>query len=39
MFGRFTQHYTWQQIHDFLSVFGGAAESQGSLQRRVDDAR
>jgi putative SOS response-associated peptidase YedK len=22
MCGRFTQHYTWQQIHAFLSVFG-----------------
>jgi putative SOS response-associated peptidase YedK len=22
MCGRFTQHYTWQQIHTFLSVFG-----------------
>lgn len=22
MCGRFTQHYTWQQIHEFLSVFG-----------------
>lgn len=22
MCGRFTQHYTWEQIHEFLSVFG-----------------
>jgi putative SOS response-associated peptidase YedK len=22
MCGRFTQHYTWQQIHAFLSVLG-----------------
>jgi putative SOS response-associated peptidase YedK len=20
--GRFTQNYTWQQIHEFLNVFG-----------------
>ena len=22
MCGRFTQHYTWEEVHDFLSVFG-----------------
>ena len=22
MCGRLTQHYTWQQIHEFLSVIG-----------------
>lgn len=22
MCGRFTQHYTWEQVHAFLSVFG-----------------
>jgi putative SOS response-associated peptidase YedK len=22
MCGRFTQHYTWQEVNDFLSVFG-----------------
>ncbi len=22
MCGRFTQHYTWKEVHDFLSVFG-----------------
>src|SRR5579859_6050971 len=22
MCGRFTQHYTWREVHDFLSVFG-----------------
>ena len=22
MCGRFTQHYTWQEVHAFLSVFG-----------------
>jgi putative SOS response-associated peptidase YedK len=22
MCGRFTQHYTWQEVHEFLSVFG-----------------
>jgi hypothetical protein len=24
MCGRFTQNYTWQQVHEFLSVFGAA---------------
>jgi putative SOS response-associated peptidase YedK len=28
MCGRFTQHYTWQQIHTFLSVFGPARNLQ-----------
>jgi hypothetical protein len=28
MCGRFTQHYTWQQIHEFLSVFGPAQNLQ-----------
>jgi putative SOS response-associated peptidase YedK len=22
MCGRFTQNYTWEQVHDFLSMFG-----------------
>lgn len=22
MCGRFTQHYSWQEVHDFLAVFG-----------------
>jgi hypothetical protein len=22
MCGRYTQNYTWQQVHEFLSVFG-----------------
>jgi hypothetical protein len=26
--GRFTQHYTWQQIHAFLSVFGSPQNLQ-----------
>jgi hypothetical protein len=26
--GRFTQHYTWQEIHTFLSVFGPARNLQ-----------
>lgn len=28
MCGRFTQHYTWQQVHAFLSVFGPARNLQ-----------
>ena len=28
MCGRFTQHYTWQEIHTFLSVFGPARNLQ-----------
>jgi hypothetical protein len=24
MCGRFTQNYTWEEVHDFLSVFGPA---------------
>jgi hypothetical protein len=24
MCGRFTQNYTWQEVHEFLSVFGAA---------------
>lgn len=27
MCGRFTRHYTWQQIHEFLSVFGGERDA------------
>jgi putative SOS response-associated peptidase YedK len=26
--GRFTQHYTWQEVHEFLSVFGAARNLQ-----------
>ena len=28
MCGRFTQHYTWQEVHAFLSVFGPARNLQ-----------
>ena len=28
MCGRFTQHYTWQQIHEFLSVIGAPQNLQ-----------
>ncbi len=28
MCGRFTQHYTWQQIHAFLSVIGAPQNLQ-----------
>jgi putative SOS response-associated peptidase YedK len=28
MCGRFTQHYTWAQVHDFLSVFGAPLNLQ-----------
>ena len=24
MYGRFKQHYTWTEVHAFLSVFGAA---------------
>ena len=32
MCGRFTQHYTWQEIHTFLSVFGPGTQSAAALQ-------
>lgn len=28
MCGRFTQHYTWQQIHEFLNVIGAPQNLQ-----------
>ena len=28
MCGRFTQHYTWTEVHAFLSVFGAARNLQ-----------
>ncbi len=28
MYGRFTQHYTWAQIHEFLSVIGAPQNLQ-----------
>ncbi len=28
MCGRFTQHYTWQEVHAILSVFGPARNLQ-----------
>lgn len=28
MCGRFTQHYTWQEVHAFLSVFGAPRNLQ-----------
>lgn len=34
MCGRFTQHYSWQQIHEFLSVIGAPQ----NLQARYDIA-
>ncbi len=32
MCGRFTQHYSWQQVHEFLSVIGALQ----NLQPRAD---
>jgi putative SOS response-associated peptidase YedK len=35
MCGRFTQHYTWAEVHAFLSVFG----TPRNLQPRYNIAR
>jgi hypothetical protein len=33
MCGRFTQNYTWQQVHEFLSVFGAPRKVASAIQR------
>src|ERR1700760_2653912 len=37
MCGRFTQHYTWQEVHKFLSVFGDLGTPR-NLQPRYNIA-
>jgi hypothetical protein len=33
MCGRFTQNYTWHQVHEFLSVFGAPRKVASTIQR------
>ncbi len=41
MCGRFTQRYTWSEVHSFLSVIGAARNLPAPVQHRAhhDDRR
>ena len=39
MCGRFTQHYTWSEVLQFLRVFGPPRNLQPALQHRADHDR